>query len=218
VPTSSTSVLNKIEEKTPVSSPTSTNDSINIPPSTPPPPIPTTTTTTTTLTSTSYVPPVQASQTLLSNHNSGVTSLSTLYGESLKQNSYYHTPATFTSNSSITPLAQVPTSTSNTQGSLTSSNQSLIDAQKSLMSKTLFELNATTPPPPPPTTTNVNNTNEQSEIANDIETDKLLNVIEKSKGFSDSKSTTATRRLRNRQMPFFGINNVIISIENIIFY
>ncbi len=43
-------------------------------------------------------------------------------------------------------------------------------------------------------------------------------LIEKSKGFSDSKSTTATRRLRNRQMPFFGINNVIISIENIIFY
>lgn len=34
-------------------------------------------------------------------------------------------------------------------------------------------------------------------IANDIETDKLLNVIEKSKGFSDSKSTTA-RRLRNK--------------------
>lgn len=39
-------------------------------------------------------------------------------------------------------------------------------------------------------------------IANDIETDKLLNVIEKSKGFSDSFSTTAARRLRNRAYPF----------------
>lgn len=35
-------------------------------------------------------------------------------------------------------------------------------------------------------------------IANDIETDKLLDVIEKSKGFSDSNSTQANRRIRNR--------------------
>lgn len=39
-------------------------------------------------------------------------------------------------------------------------------------------------------------------IANDIETDKLLNAIEKSKGFSDSFSTQAQRRLRNRAIPF----------------
>jgi hypothetical protein len=38
-------------------------------------------------------------------------------------------------------------------------------------------------------------------IANDIETDKLLNAIEKSKGFSDTLSTTAARRLRNRMYP-----------------
>ena len=47
-------------------------------------------------------------------------------------------------------------------------------------------------------------TNESNEkdtiIANDIETDKLLNVIERSKGFSDFNSTT--RRLRNRNNPF----------------
>ncbi|CAF0725596.1 unnamed protein product [Brachionus calyciflorus] len=50
---------------------------------------------------------------------------------------------------------------------------------------------------------NNNNTNNESNdkdtiIANDIETDKLLDVIEKSKGFSDSNSTQANRRLRNR--------------------
>lgn len=41
-------------------------------------------------------------------------------------------------------------------------------------------------------------TEKDAIIANDIETDKLLNVIEKSKGFLDSYSTTAARRLRNR--------------------
>lgn len=46
-------------------------------------------------------------------------------------------------------------------------------------------------------TTNVQNSTDTHHIANDIETDKLLNVIEKSKGFSDSKSTQA-RRLRNK--------------------
>ena len=43
---------------------------------------------------------------------------------------------------------------------------------------------------------------EMNLIANDIETDKLLNAIEKSKGFSDSFSTTATRRLRNKGLTF----------------
>ena len=44
-------------------------------------------------------------------------------------------------------------------------------------------------------------------IANDIETDKLLNAIEKSKGFSDTNSTT--RRVRNRNYPFgpYSLNN-----------
>ncbi len=41
--------------------------------------------------------------------------------------------------------------------------------------------------------------NLQHTIANDIETDKLLNAIEKSKGFSDSKSTQA-RRVRNKAL------------------
>lgn len=45
-------------------------------------------------------------------------------------------------------------------------------------------------------------TGGENIIANDIETDKLLNAIEKSKGFSDTYSTQATRRLRNRAIPF----------------
>ena len=45
-------------------------------------------------------------------------------------------------------------------------------------------------------------------IANDIETDKLLNVIEKSKGFSDSKSTTA-RRLRNKPIALVSLSGII---------
>ena len=45
-------------------------------------------------------------------------------------------------------------------------------------------------------------------IANDIETDKLLNVIEKSKGFSDSKSTTA-RRLRNKPIALVSLAGII---------
>lgn len=54
---------------------------------------------------------------------------------------------------------------------------------------------------------NKDNENNAHLIENDIETDKLLNVIEKSKGFSDSKSTTAMRRNRNK--------GVVIQMKNI---
>jgi hypothetical protein len=51
-----------------------------------------------------------------------------------------------------------------------------------------------------------NDTAGENLTANDIETDKLLNAIEKSKGFSDSFSTTATRRLRNKDLQFPAFN------------
>ena len=187
VSTTSSANINKTEDKTPTSSPQSTNtlaatfssstEFNNQPPATPPPPVPI--------------------QSITQSTASGVSSLSTLFGEPIKPQTYYHTPATFLSNSSITPLAQSIPATS---------QSSLIDSQKSMMSKAQIELT------PNSTSTNVNNNNNESIekdniIANDIETDKLLNVIEKSKGFSDSKSTTAIRRLRNRQIPFFGLNN-----------
>lgn len=56
-------------------------------------------------------------------------------------------------------------------------------------------------------------TEKDNIIANDIETDKLLNEIEKSKGFSDTYSTTATRRLRNRQNPY-GMASFTLNSEN----
>ena len=207
--------MNKIDEKgglvgiTSTGSTTTDAAAADQPPSTPPPPIPSTLPNAlpSTVTVTSSVNNTSISSPALSH---GVTSLSTLFGESLKQpNSYYHTPATFLSNNSITPLAHSPAS---------SAQASLIDSQRSMMSKAQIEFSSSQS-----TNLNVNNsnnnnntsTNESTEkdnisIANDIETDKLLNVIEKSKGFSDSKSTQA-RRLRNtnRQIPIYGINNVI---------
>jgi hypothetical protein len=76
-----------------------------------------------------------------------------------------------------------------------------------------------------PTSQNATNANTTSAdqsttekdviIANDIETDKLLNVIEKSKGFSDSNSTTGARRLRNRAFPYSLLNtNASSSLSN----
>jgi hypothetical protein len=53
-----------------------------------------------------------------------------------------------------------------------------------------------------------NETNNAMIIATDIETDKLLNVIEKSKGFSDSKSTTA-RRLRNKPIAISSLAGIM---------
>lgn len=233
----SNTTLNKIEEKPTTTTTTTysggTNNNIynNInnnagdqPPSTPPPPIPTS------LPNTSSSPFASTVTSNSNNNNSmvnssptpttalthGVSSLSTLFGEPIKQpNSYYHTPATFLSNNSITPLAHSPAS---------SAQASLIDSQRSMMSKAQIELSTTSQA----TNLNVNNNNNSNNnntsttestekdniIANDIETDKLLNVIEKSKGFSDSKSTQA-RRLRNinRQIPIYSINNLSTSDE-----
>ena len=95
----------------------------------------------------------------------GVSSLSSLFGESIKQ-----TP------SPVSTSSNVPVTSTQRQTSLTSSQTEST-----------------------PTTQNpAEQTDKDVIIANDIETDKLLNVIEKSKGFSDSKSTTAIRRQRNR--------------------
>jgi len=54
-----------------------------------------------------------------------------------------------------------------------------------------------------------NNAEKDTIIAKDIETDKLLNIIEKSKGFSDSYST---RRNRNRS---YLINNPLTSYDRV---
>ncbi len=137
-PNTSNTVLNKIDEKVIGGI---SNYASDQPPSTPPPPIPST------LPNALNSHSVNSSASPILSH--GVSSLSTLFGEPLKQpNSYYHTPATFLSNNSITPLAHSPAS---------SAQVNLIDSQRSMMSKTQIEL-----PTSHATNSNVNNNNNSN--------------------------------------------------------
>ena len=117
----------------------------------------------------------------------GVSNLTSLFGELITKNS---------SSSSLYSNQQQQPSTQPQQ------------TQQQLESTTPTTAPTTAPSTTAATTTTNPATGEKDTIiANDIETDKLLNAIEKSKGFSDSYSTQATRRLRNRAIPFFAQPN-----------
>lgn len=115
----------------------------------------------------------------------GVSNLTSLFGELITKNS--------------------------SSSSLYSNQQQQANTQPPQTQQQLESTTATTAPTVAPstttTTTNPATGEKDTIIANDIETDKLLNAIEKSKGFSDSYSTQATRRLRNRAIPFFAQPN-----------
>jgi len=113
--------------------------------------------------------------------NSGVSSLSSIFCEPIKQ----------------------PNTSNNINSHNSSISLSLAHPSNQQVTQTATPIQDSSP-----VNTANNNNNQTSNtqqdhsenahlIANDIETDKLLNVIEKSKGFSDSKSTQA-RRLRNK--------------------
>lgn len=117
----------------------------------------------------------------------GVSNLTSLFGELITKNS---------SSSNLYSNQQQQPSTQPQQ------------TQQQLESTTPTTAPTTAPSTTAATTTTNPATGEKDTIiANDIETDKLLNAIEKSKGFSDSYSTQATRRLRNRAIPFFAQPN-----------
>jgi hypothetical protein len=159
----------------------------------------------------------------------GVSSLSSLFGESIKQsgsNSLFSTSSNQSSSSSlagaglaaygnynfsITNPTSIFPSTSPTQQQQQQQQQQQPHQQTSNQPGSSIT--------PASTTSTAGSSADSSEkdtiIANDIETDKLLNAIEKSKGFSDTYSTTAARRLRTRPNPFgnlvspFNVNNNI---------
>lgn len=116
----------------------------------------------------------------------GVSNLTSLFGELITKNS--SSSSLYSNQQQQQPSTQPP------------------QTQQQLESTTATTA-PTTAPPPSTTTTNPATGEKDTIIANDIETDKLLNAIEKSKGFSDSYSTQATRRLRNRAIPFFAQPN-----------
>jgi hypothetical protein len=189
-------------------------------------PLTTTTTTTTTTTSTAVSNP-SVSQT-------GVTSLSSIFGHKKVTSTTSPPPGQSLSgsnSSSTSNLIQNPLLQNNTDSNLLSSpiQQQLLQQQQQQQNSPIHGGSS----PLSSLTQNVNGNSIESAsssslasgsnlvkangpdptdkdvIANDIETDKLLNAIEKSKGFSDTFSTTATRRLRNKglQFPAFNTKN-----------
>lgn len=122
----------------------------------------------------------------------GVSNLTSLFGELITKNA---------SSSSLYSNQQQQQQPSSTQQPAQTQQQ--LESTTSTTAPTTATSSSTTPT----TTTNPATGEKDTIIANDIETDKLLNAIEKSKGFSDSYSTQATRRLRNRAIPFFAQPN-----------
>ena len=111
-----------------------------------------------------------------------------------QQNSNSPLHHTVTSSTNITSPISSPLVTS------THNNTSAINNSPSINTTSTNSSNNNNSIGTATTTSNNESIEKDTIIANDIETDKLLNVIEKSKGFSDFNSTT--RRLRNRNNPF----------------
>ncbi len=128
----------------------------------------------------------------------GVSSLSNIFGEPVKQLS--------STNLNSNLSSQYSNLTNNNVSSINSSS-GINQTNSSNSSTGLTSQIATL------TNTNDSNENNAMIIANDIETDKLLNVIEKSKGFQDSKSTTA-RRLRNKPIALTSLAGIINNNNN----
>lgn len=139
----------------------------------------------------------------------GVSSLSSIFGESITKNVSSNNLHGLSNQLSAASSTSLSSTTSSTNTAIGSSLGGVPSSTVTASTPTASTTNATS--------VNTNNnstsattsgaggsTNESNEkdaiIANDIETDKLLTVIEKSKGFSDTYSTT--RRLRNRAIPF----------------
>jgi hypothetical protein len=107
-------------------------------------------------------------------------------------------PSPLTSPRSDTHTATVEINKSNpTNNSQSQSSYHVQHSQKENQNSNPIEQNPLVKQTQPTNTHGENIHERDTIIANDIETDKLLNAIEKSKGFSDSFSTT--RRMRHRQ-------------------
>jgi ankyrin repeat protein len=147
----------------------------------------------------------------------GVSSLSTLFGEP-KYKAISNPYTNFNTTTPTTPTT--PTSASSTTTTSTSmpTHHSPNLAQNSPNNNThqhkppsIIQLSPNNSPIATPATDlsrgdTANGTDKDTLIANDIETDKLLNAIERSKGFSDFNSTT--RRVRNRNNPYSVANTL----------
>jgi hypothetical protein len=152
----------------------------------------------------------QSPSTNSSNNIGGVSSLSSLFGVSKKSSSSNLSNQAAT----LSPIHQQQQSPSH--NSISSSQLQQTDSPKLSSNNYTNDLTGSTTSTATSITTN--GSNGTNETANDIETDKLLNIIEKSKGFLDSSSTQAanTRRLRNRANRFvIPTSSTIQSTSNI---
>ena len=157
------------------------------------------------LNSSSPLSPNQPS--LHSPHGSMSPNYLTTNNQQVSTPSIHQTPTTVNTASPITsPLIQTPNINNCASNSSLPSSISTVTSNQSPLTSTTTASTATSIP-------NESSNEKDTIIANDIETDKLLNVIEKSKGFSDFNSTQ--RRNRNRNNPFsVAFNSINVNTNN----